>query len=143
MIRTPRGEQLLRTLLLVTGVVTATPALALVNAYALEWTYGVTDPDSMTLALLQHRGMLQLLLGAALVWAAFFRPGRLAAAAAAVVGKATFLLLILSDPSIRSDLALFSTAFDLFCIVTLSVVAVRELRALRARRIPLVPQSIG
>lgn len=134
---------MLRTLLLVTGVVTATPALALVNAYALEWTYGVTDPEPMTLALLQHRGMLQLLLGAALVWAAFFRSGRLAAAVAAVLGKSTFLLLILPDPAIRSDLALFSVAFDLFCVVALSVVAVRELRALRTARGPRVSQGVG
>ncbi|MFD1938622.1 hypothetical protein ACFSKW_44830 [Nonomuraea mangrovi] len=98
-------ETALRVALVAMGLVTTLPALALITSYALEWTYGVIDPEPMTLALLQHRGMLQLLLGAALVWAAFFPPARRAAAIAAVAGKSTFLLLILPDPDLRADLA--------------------------------------
>ncbi|MET9339152.1 hypothetical protein [Nonomuraea sp. NPDC003804] len=114
-------ETALRVALVAMGLVTTLPALALVTSYALEWTYGVIAPEPMTLALLQHRGMLQLLLGAALIWAAFFPPARRAAAIAAVAGKSTFLLLILPNPDLRADLAPFSTVVDLTCIVALSV----------------------
>lgn len=124
-----RGEPIVRTVLVLVGVVTALPALALVDVGTLELSYGLTDAEGMTLALLQHRGMLQLLLGAALVWAAFFPQARLAAALAAIVGKTTFLTLILPDPALRPDLALFSTVFDLTCIVLLAGLAVREIRA--------------
>ncbi|WP_280358832.1 hypothetical protein [Nocardia otitidiscaviarum] len=125
------SESTLRVLLMTMGLITATPAIALVDAYALEWTYRVTDPDPMTLALLQHRGMLQLLLGAALVWAAFHPPARFAAAIAAIVGKSTFLLLILPNPTIRGDLAPFSIVFDLLCIAALTGVAIRYARPRR------------
>ncbi|MBF6214423.1 hypothetical protein IU433_27785 [Nocardia puris] len=124
---TGRGERTVRVLLVTTGVVTATPALALLDPYALEWTYGVTNPDAMTLALLQHRGMLQFVLGAALVWAAWFRPARPAAALGAVATKTVFLALILPNAAIRGDLALFSVIFDLFCVVVLTAIAVRQL----------------
>ncbi|ONK13511.1 hypothetical protein [Streptomyces sp. MP131-18] len=129
-----RGDTALRATLVVMGLITATPALALVDGHALEWTYGVADPEPMTEALLQHRGMLQLLLGAALVWAAFFRPARPAAALAAVVGKGAFLLLLLPDPALRADLAPFSTVFDLSCIVLLTALGAHRLhRSHRAR----------
>jgi hypothetical protein len=109
------------------GIVTATPALALIDVYALEWTYGLTDTDPMTTALLQHRGMLQLLLGAALVWAAFAPAVWLGAAIAAIVGKATFLALVLPNATMRDDLATFSIVFDLACIVLLGALVSRHL----------------
>ncbi|WP_282777924.1 hypothetical protein [Nocardia sp. CC201C] len=125
------GERALRVALITMGLVTATPAAALLNVYALEWTYRVTDPDPMTLALLQHRGMLQLLLGAALVWAAFQPSVHLGTAVAAVTGKSVFLLLILPNPAIRGDLAMFSIVFDLLCIAALTGVAIRYYRPRR------------
>lgn len=126
-----RAEPALRVFLLLIGVITALPALALIDSYALEWTYGVTDPEPMTLALLRHRGMLQLLLGAALVWAALWPPARLPSAIAAIAGKGTFLLLILPDPALRGDLALFSTVFDAACIVLLGCLGARIILARR------------
>lgn len=118
--------RLVRVALVVMGVVTATPALALVDVYALEWTYGLTDTDPMTTALLQHRGMLQLLLGAALVWAAFFPAARIGVALGAIAGKATFLALLLPDPMLRGDVATFSIVFDVACVVFLAALAVAE-----------------
>lgn len=127
----PPWDALVRPVLMVMGVVTALPALALIDLYALEWTYQVTDTTPMTAALLQHRGMLQALLGAALVWAAFSPAVRLGAAIAAVAGKSTFLALILPEPALRGDLALFSIVVDLACIVLLAGLAVGEIAARR------------
>ncbi|MBF8192950.1 hypothetical protein ITP53_46200 [Nonomuraea sp. K274] len=127
MLLSARAETALRPLLVVLGVVTTLPAVAIVNAGILDWNYGVSDPAPMTQALLQHRGMLQLLLGAAIVWAAFHPPVRLAAALGAVAGKSTFLALILPNPAIRGDLSPLSIWFDVFCIVVLGLLAVRLL----------------
>lgn len=117
---------LLRTTLLIMGLVTALPALALIDPYALEWTYRVADTDPMVTALLQHRGMLQLVLGAALVWAGFDAHVRVPVAAAAIATKAVFLALILPDSGTRADLAAFSVAFDLACIVLLAALIAVE-----------------
>ncbi|MFG1710360.1 hypothetical protein ACFLIM_45050 [Nonomuraea sp. M3C6] len=120
-----RGETALRVALTLIGTITTLPVVALVNVGILDWNYGVSDPAPMTQALLQHRGMLQLLLGAAIVWAAFHPPVRLAAALAAVVGKTTFLALILPNAAIRGDLSPLSIWFDLTCIVVLGLLAAR------------------
>lgn len=100
----------------VLGVVTATPVFALIDPGVLTWTYGVASRDPMIVALLQHRGVLQLALGAAIVWAGFRRELRVAVALTAVVTKATFLALLLPSPATRSDLAPFSIWFDALCI---------------------------
>ncbi|TMR21393.1 hypothetical protein ETD86_15280 [Nonomuraea turkmeniaca] len=118
-----RIEPAARIVLALMGVITALPAVAIVNAGILDWNYGVSDPPPTTLALLQHRGMLQLLLGAALTWAAFHPPVRLGAALAAVAGKSTFLTLMLPNPAIRAGLAPSGIVFDLTCIVVLGLLA--------------------
>ncbi|MFD0888920.1 FecCD family ABC transporter permease [Streptosporangium algeriense] len=87
----PPGEIAARAALTVTGLVTTLPVLALVNPSMVGTTYGVTDPGPMVLALLQHRGVLQLLLGAALLWAVLSPPVRLAASLAAILAKVAFL----------------------------------------------------
>ncbi|MCK2217823.1 hypothetical protein MF672_029100 [Actinomadura sp. ATCC 31491] len=118
-----RAEPVARVVLVLIGLITTLPAAALVNAGVLDWNYGVADPSPTTLALLQHRGMLQLLLGAALVWAGLHPPVRFAAAVAAVAGKSTFLALMLPDAAIRADLSPLSVWFDLTCVVVLGAFA--------------------
>jgi hypothetical protein len=127
-----RTEQAVRAALVAMGAVTTLPVLALASPAVLRWSYGISAPDGMTLALLQHRGVLQLLLGAAIAGAAFHRPVRVAVALGAAASKATFLLLILPDPALRADLALLSTVFDATCIVLLAAIAARELGRDRA-----------
>ncbi|KAA9154808.1 hypothetical protein FPZ12_031090 [Amycolatopsis acidicola] len=131
-----RGENLPRALLVLLGVLTMLPVLALADASVLETSYGVTDPEPMTLALLQHRGMLQLLLGAMIVWAAFHRPARVPAAIAAVLGKGTFLALILSDVDLRAEVPWYTVVFDALCIVVLTTVAIVDGRNRAARGLP-------
>jgi hypothetical protein len=121
-----------RAVLLLMGAVTATPALALIDVYTLEWTYGLTDTDPMATALLQHRGMLQLALGAAIAWSAFAAGVRVPVALAAIATKGVFLALILPDAALRADLAAFSVYFDSTCIVLLAALIAVEIR--RPRR---------
>lgn len=118
----PRGRTrpVLTVAFAVVGAVTALPVLALVDADVLRWTYAVRDPDPMTLALLQHRGVLQLALGAGLVWAALFPPARIAVVLAALVTKSSFLALVLR-PGLRADVAPFSIVFDAVCIAAFAV----------------------
>lgn len=138
----PRREITIRVVLAVMGVITTAPALALVDVGALETGYGVSNPEPMTLALLQHRGIMQLVLGAALVWAAFFPPARLAAALGAITTKSTFLSLVLPDATLRSEVRP-AIVFDATCIVVLAALAVHQVHAMRARqaRLALVRES--
>ncbi|WP_433315464.1 hypothetical protein ACQP0U_02735 [Micromonospora sp. CA-269861] len=118
----------MRVILTIVGVITATPALALFWPQLLTSSYGLADPDRMTTALLQHRGVLQAALGAAIVWGAFYVPARVPAAATAIITKSVFLALTVVDVGMRADMNLISLAFDPIAIVILTVVVVLHLR---------------
>ncbi|MEU8287074.1 hypothetical protein AB0C01_22340 [Micromonospora sp. NPDC048905] len=118
----------MRVILCVVGVITATPALALLWPQLLTSSYGLTHPDPMTTALLQHRGLLQAALGAAIIWGAFHLPARVPAAATAIVTKSAFLALTVVDGGMRADMNLISLVFDPIAIVILAVVIVLQLR---------------
>jgi hypothetical protein len=126
----------LRVILTIVGVITATPALALVWPGMLETSYGLSNLDPMTTALLQHRGVLQGALGAAIVWAAFFPPARVPASATAIVTKSTFLALTAVDAQMRADMNLVSLVFDPIAIVILAGVIVHHIRASRPAHAP-------
>jgi hypothetical protein len=135
---TTRLEPAIRVMLVVVGAVTATPALALVVPATLEASYGLADPDPMTTALLQHRGLLQAMLGAAIIWAAFAPALRLPLVLVPVITKTTFLALTLGNPAVRGDVTLFSTVFDVVAVMLLLAVAVPLLRGKRA--VPLAAE---
>ncbi|ADB31042.1 conserved hypothetical protein [Kribbella flavida DSM 17836] len=116
-------ERVIRVTLLLMGVLTATPALALVDPGQLA-SYGVSDPDPVVLTLLQHRGIFQLLLGAALVWAAFRADVRVPVAIAAVVSKGGALMLTLFRPDVRAEASAVAMVFDPICIVLLTALLV-------------------
>ncbi|MEV4897937.1 hypothetical protein AB0K48_52250 [Nonomuraea sp. NPDC055795] len=112
-----------RIILVALGVITATPVAALFVPASLTTAYGMAVPsDPMALALLQHRGMLQAALGAALVWAGFQPLARIPVAAAAIVTKATFLFVL--GPGRFGDAP--GALFDVLAIVLLVVVIVRR-----------------
>ncbi|GAA2584957.1 hypothetical protein SMC26_02220 [Actinomadura fulvescens] len=119
-----------RLILIGLGAITATPVLALVWPGMLDLAYGIEEPsDPMVAALLQHRGMLQAALGAALVWAALRPSFRVPAAVAAIVTKSTFIVLMISLPDSGWRDAASGVIFDLVTIVILAAIAVREARA--------------
>ncbi|WP_157973828.1 hypothetical protein [Desertihabitans aurantiacus] len=104
-----------------------TPALALVSPAQLAG-YGVTAPDAVVLTLLQHRGMLQFALGAAIVWAGFDRRVRVPILLGATITKGTGVLLTLIRPEVLAASAgNVGLWFDLVCLVVLPAVAVTTL----------------
>ncbi|GIH59448.1 hypothetical protein [Microbispora siamensis] len=117
-------ERTVRGVLVILGVVTALPALALVApGRALDFSYGISPPsDPMALALLQHRGILQGALGAALVWAAFHPAVRVPAAVTAIVTKSVFLGLMAALPVAVRAGATPGILFDIGAIVLLAAV---------------------
>ncbi|GGO29889.1 hypothetical protein [Micromonospora parathelypteridis] len=118
----------MRVIFTIVGVITATPALALFWPRLLASSYGLADPDPMTTALLQHRGVLQAALGAAIIWGAFYRPARVPAAVTAIITKTAFLALTVVDGGMRADMNLISLVFDPLAIVILAVVVVLHFR---------------
>lgn len=125
---TTRTSWSVRITLTIVGILTMTPALVLVNPSQLEG-YGVDSPDLIVLTLLQHRGVLQLALGAAIVWAAFDRRVRAPILLGATVTKGTGVVLTMTRPDV------FATApgsiglwFDVVCLALLPAIAIATLR---------------
>ncbi|GLZ07236.1 hypothetical protein Acsp03_47020 [Actinomadura sp. NBRC 104412] len=127
--RTTGTERAVRATLVILGVVTATPAMVLVRPETLSTYAGLDVPsDPMVLALLQHRGILQAALGAALVWAAFHPSLRIPAAVTAIATKSTFLFLMatLPGPSRLGDVT--GVPIDIAAIAILLIIATRTYR---------------
>ncbi|MBE1875465.1 hypothetical protein [Myceligenerans pegani] len=129
--QTPAREVTIRTALTVMGALTAFPVLSLVDPTQLE-SYGVVDPDPIVLTLLQHRGVFQLLLGAALVWSAFRPDVRVPVAIGAITSKGVALALTVSRPEVLAESSAVAMVFDPICIVLLTALLVDT--AVRRRR---------
>lgn len=131
-----RIELATRVVLIGVGVMTATPVLSLMNPEQLAG-YGVESPDLVVTTLLQHRGVLQLALGAAIVWAAFDRRVRVPVLLAATVTKGAGVLLILTRPEVFAaapgNIGLW---FDLVCLILLPVIAIATIVSARRTRTP-------
>lgn len=115
------------------GLFTAVPVLAVVQPSQLEASYGVTDPAPMVLTLLQHRGVLQLLAGLALIWAAFRPAVRVPVAAGVILAKGSALLLTLARPEAQALASAPIQLFDAACIALLAIVAVAAAMRPRVR----------
>lgn len=85
-------------------------------------------------ALLQHRGIFQLLLGAALVWAALRPDIRVPVAIAAIVSKGVALALTVSRPDVLAESRAVAMVFDPICLVLLTALLIHT--GVRARRFP-------
>jgi len=119
-------ELVVRFVLVVLGLGTASPVMALVAPGTLESSYGVDNPEPMVLVLLQHRGVLQAALGAALVWAAFRPAVRVPVAITAIFTKGIGLALTVPNPVLRETLSATTVVFDSVAIVLLALIAVRQ-----------------
>lgn len=120
------GGATTRVVLVALGLGTASPAIALVAPGILGSSYGVDGPGPAVLALLQHHGVLQAVLGAALIWSAFRPLARVPVAVAAIVAKGAFLALTVPDAALRETLSATTAAFDSVAIVLLTLIAVRQ-----------------
>lgn len=119
-------------LLLVMGVLTATPVQALVDPSQLQ-AYGVSDPAPAELTLLQHRAVYQLLLGAALVWAALRPDVRVPVAVAAMLSKGIALAMTVSRPEVLATANPVALVFDPLCLLVLGGYLVHRARRSRHR----------
>lgn len=118
-----RKEIVIRSALIIMGVLTTTPVLALLNPGQLE-SYGVVNPDQIVLTLLQHRGLLQFALGASLVYAAFKPDIRVAAALGSIFTKGGGLLITYSRPEVLTEASAVAMVFDPICIVLLTAILI-------------------
>ncbi|MEV0952108.1 hypothetical protein [Promicromonospora sp. NPDC050249] len=110
------------------GLLTMTPALALVSPGQLAG-YGVMSPDAVVTTLLQHRGALQLVLGAAIIWAGFDRHVRVPILLAATLTKGVGVLLTVTRPAVfEASSGNVGLWFDMVCLVVLPAIAVVTLR---------------
>lgn len=108
------------------GAFTATPVLSVVAPGQLA-SYGLVGPDPVELVLLQHRGVLQLLLGAALVGAALAPRARAAITIAALCGKGAFLALVAAQPAVGAGMSPVTLVFDAVSVAVLAVLLVPAL----------------
>lgn len=123
-----KTEVLVRVALVGMGLFTAVPVLAVFQPAQLESSYGVADLEPMVLALLQHRGVFQLLAGAAMVWAAFRADVRVPVAVAVIVAKTSALALTALRPEAQAQANTGIQLFDVACIAILALIAVRSRR---------------
>lgn len=131
--RTTWTDRLRQGCLVVVGTLTATPAVAVVVPSDLVRQYGIVPDDPTTLALLQHRGGLQAVLGAAIIIAAWRPAWTVPAAAAAILTKGLFLALVLTDPAVRPRFPVLPIAFDAAAVIALALIAVGAHREQRRR----------
>lgn len=119
--------------LVVIGIVTALPVLAVVTPeQTLQVSYGVAITEPMSLTLVQHRGIFQLMLGVGIIMAGFYRSYRIPIAVTALITKGSFTFMILTNSVIRDNWPTWVAVFDITSIIILCAVAARELR--RAKR---------
>jgi hypothetical protein len=129
-----RSSWPIRITLGVIGLFTMTPALALVSPGQLA-TYGVESSDPVVTTLLQHRGALQLALGAALVWAGVDHRVRVPILLAATFTKGVGVVLTLTRPEVfAASSGNIGLWFDIGCIVVLPAIAVHTVVSLRRGR---------
>jgi hypothetical protein len=129
-----RSSWSIRITLGVIGLLTMTPALALVSPGQLA-TYGVESPDVVVTTLLQHRGALQLALGAALVWAGVDHHVRVPVLLAATFTKGVGVVLTLTRPeALAASSGNIGLWFDIGCLVVLPAVAAYTVVSLRRGR---------
>lgn len=107
---------------------TMTPALALVSPAQLAG-YGVVSPDAVVVTLLQHRGALQLALGAAIIWAGFDRRVRVPILLAATFTKGVGVLLTVTRPDVfAASSGNVGLWFDIVCLIVLPAMVIDTLR---------------
>jgi hypothetical protein len=133
-----RADPILRAVLIAMGVFTAVPALVLVDPGQLA-SYGLSDPEPMVLTLLQHRGVYQLLAGAALIWAALRPEVRLPVAIGVIVSKSSALLLTVTRPEAQAMANPGIQLFDTACVIVLAGIVVGEVLRRTRRDTTQVP----
>jgi hypothetical protein len=113
--------------MVIIGVITASPVLVLFDPMTtLEVSYGITPADPMVQALLMHRGIFQMILGTAIVIAAFIPKIRIPIALTAAITKTSFVLLLLPNEVLRAQWPVWVAVFDIASVIVLLAVIAYE-----------------
>lgn len=110
-------------ILVVIGVITASPSITAFNPNGITSLYNVTFENDTALLLVRHRQLMLGVLGAALVYGAFFHHLRTTVIAAAVVSKLAFIGLCVTTPNLTQEIQRI-IYFDVVSIVLLLIAAV-------------------
>jgi hypothetical protein len=110
-------------ILVVIGVMTASPIITALNPNGITSLYNVTFEDDAVLLLVRHRQVMLGVLGAALVYGAFFYHLRMRVITAAVFSKLAFIGLCITTPDLTQGIQRV-IYFDAISIVLLLIAAV-------------------
>lgn len=110
-------------ILVVIGVITASPIITALNPNGITSLYNVTFEDDAVLLLVRHRQVMLGVLGAALVYGAFFYHLRMMVITAAVVSKLAFIGLCITTSDLTQGIRRV-IYFDAISIVLLLIAAV-------------------
>lgn len=110
-------------ILVIIGVITAFPVITAFSPNGITLLYNVTFEDTLTLLLVRHRQVMLGVLGAALVYGAFFYHLRIMVITAAVVSKLAFIGLCITTPGLTQGIQRV-IYFDAVSIVLLLIAAV-------------------
>jgi hypothetical protein len=110
-------------ILVVIGVITASPVITALNPNGITSLYNVTFEDDAVLLLVKHRQVMLGVLGVALVYGAFFYHLRIMVITAAVISKLAFVGLCLTTPNLTQGIQRV-IYFDTVSIVLLLIAAV-------------------
>lgn len=106
------------TLLVVIGMLTVSPSLTAFNPSSITILYGFTLENDAALLLVRHRQIIIGLLGAILIYGAFFGSFRMTAITINVLSKSAFLGLYLTTPTLTPELQRI-VYFDVVSIILL------------------------
>jgi hypothetical protein len=120
-------------LLLMIGMLTASPSITAFNPSGITALYGVVLDNEAALLLVKHRQIMLGLLGAVLICGAFFDSLRMMAIAINVLSKSAFLALSLTTSTLTPGLQRI-VYFDVVAIVLLLLSAFIFLRPISSRR---------
>lgn len=110
-------------ILVVIGVITASPVITALNPNGITSLYNVAFKDDAVLLLVRHRQVMLGVLGAALVYGAFFYHLRIVVITAAVVSKLAFIGLCITTPNLTPGIQRV-IYFDAVSVVLLLIAAV-------------------
>lgn len=116
-------------ILVVIGLITASPVITALNPNGITSLYNVDFEDDAVLLLVRHRQVMLGVLGAALIYGAFFYHLRMMVIFATVVSKLAFIGLCITTPDLTQGIQRV-IYFDAVSIVLLLVVAVIFRRSL-------------
>lgn len=110
-------------ILIIIGVITASPVIIALNPNGITSLYNVAVEDDAILLLIRHRQVMLGILGAALVYGAFFYHLRMMVITAAVVSKLAFIGLYIATPGLTQGIQRV-IYFDAMSILLLLIAAV-------------------